>query len=688
MKKEIFNKVFYITISNLAISILLLFIYKMFRFDYDITVLIQSMHEGTKRFALNLLVVFLLCLVTVKWELKLFNYLKEKFPWGLTILKLFLILFISLATSFAANYYFQYFQHLLDPVATVNWIMDNFSIYFVGGLYLAFLSLLLFALIGNVFISTLVSSIVFIGLGFIHYNKLNIRSEPLYPYDYKQLYQMGEVMPMISEYVSMSQIVIALIFLLVVGVMLVFLRNIGIALWMRGIILVISLTMVYSLTFFQNTFMKSFVTNSNINVVKWNQIENYQINGFLIGFISNFQNETYKKPEGYTKKNVQEIAWKYMNSSENLPSQTGTPPNIIYLMSESFWDPTRLDVELSQDPMPHLRGLMDGHSSGNILSPVFGGATANVEFEALTGFSTAFLNAGVLPFQDIIDQKSFVPNIVSDLKRKGYSSLAIHPFNRVFYKRNIVYNTFGFDEFLDQDTMRNRDREPGRVIQDIALTQEIIDHIKEQDKPLFIHAVSMQNHMPYNPGGYEDSNIKVEGLSDESAAILGVYSEGIRKSDEALQVLIDELEKLGEPSMVVFWGDHLPILGANRAIYKEAGYEDPDPNINEYKYSVTPLLIYTNFEAERKQLESISPFYLAPVIYEISGLKKPAFYNLLDKLREEMGISALKGNLIMGSDQEFIAELTQEQSQLIEDYKLLQYDLLMGKQYSLEILYQ
>jgi phosphoglycerol transferase MdoB-like AlkP superfamily enzyme len=687
MKKELFNKTFLIVAVNFILSLCVLFLYKMFKYHFDLVPLIEFMHTNTKRMVLSIFFVFIGSISTLMQQLKVFAYIKQNKPWVLTPLKIAFIMLVSLFTSILINYFFQYFQHLKDPLLTVTWITSNLNIYFAGVLYLFFFFLLTFAIMGNVYISTFMTGLVLIGIGFIHYNKLNIRVEPLYPFDFKQFSQMKDVIPMISEYISFKQVLVFLLMIIVIVIMLVFLKNIRVGLPMRGLIFVITIIMLYSYTNFPKTFMKSFVEKNHITIVKWNPIDNYQINGFLFGFLSNLQNDSFKKPVGYSKQKVLETAQKYVTKPREKTTEKGPTPNIIYIMSESFWDPTRLDLEFSGDPIPHLRQLMTEHSSGYVLSPVFGGATANVEFEALTGFSTSFLNPGVIPYQEMVDKKIFIPTIISDLEEKGYASLAIHPFNGVFYKRNVVYNIFGFDKFLDQDSMKHNEREPGRVITDLSMTYEILDNIKEQEKPLFIHAVSMQNHMPYNAGAYEENQIKVSGLSPESTSMLEVYTEGIRRSDEALHLLVEELQTINEPTLVVFFGDHLPILGANKALYNEAGFNDENRDVIKYKYSETPLLIYSNFKTKQERYDFISPFYLAPIIYELSGLEKPSFFSLLDQLREEMGIAALKGDIIIGTDHKFITKLEKDQNQILEDYKLLQYDLLMGKQYSLDLLY-
>ena len=51
-------------------------------------------------------------------------------------------------------------------------------------------------------------------------------------------------------------------------------------------------------------------------------------------------------------------------------------------MGETFWDPTQMEgVIFTEDIVENLKK----HKTGNIMAPVFGGGTANTEFEALTG---------------------------------------------------------------------------------------------------------------------------------------------------------------------------------------------------------------------------------------------------------------------------------------------------------------
>ncbi|WHY76928.1 LTA synthase family protein [Neobacillus sp. WH10] len=692
MNKQQFNNLITVITFNGLVSLLLCLLYKYITFSFNMDSLIGWIDEYTKQCTKNIFVIFILLMVTVKLQLRLIEKLETSRPWILTLSKYAYILLLSGIMSIITSYYMVYFQLLKEPTATLEWIEGSTRIFFAGAIFLFFIYLFVFFLIGNIYISSIITAIVIFVLGFVHYNKLNLRVEPLYPADFSQITQMRDVIPMVKEYLSLQK---AILIVVVVGIMLFFVRYLPkakISFRVRVILLALTAGMIYAYTFFPTSFMKNFVQKvGNVSIVKWDQLENYKNNGFVFGFISNIQNDAFEEPDGYSKKNVLDTAKKYIKINTSQTSAKGEvkKPNIVYIMSEAFWDPTKLkNVQFSEDPMPNLRKLMDQYSSGYNLSPSFGGATANVEFEALTGFSNYFLKVGSIPYQDIIDRKNFIPTIVSDLEGQGYQSLAIHPYNKIFYKRNRVYDVFGFDQFLDMSTMKHQDMS-GPYISDESLSKEVIDELKKEEKPMFVHAVTVQNHFPYTPNRYEQNQIDVSGLSPEYNELLEVYSEGIRQADEALQLLVDQLEQLDEPTIVVFWGDHLPILGQDLAIYKETKYASKKANkfLYEKKYAETPLLIYSNYSIEKQELNTLSPAFYGPTVYEMAGLKKPPFYNLLDLVKEE--IPGLKVSVQIDGNQKFITkDFTNKQKQLLKDYQLLEYDLLVGKQYSKDLLFK
>ena len=235
--------------------------------------------------------------------------------------------------------------------------------------------------------------------------------------------------------------------------------------------------------------------------------------------------------------------------------------------------------------------------------------------------------------------------------------------------------------------MKNTER-VGDNIGDLSMSKEIVDELNKREQPTFIHAVTMQNHFPYNPERFEENKIEVSGLTnEESKAELEIYTEGVRRSDEALQYLIEQLNGLERPTLLVFFGDHLPVLGTNKAIYKEAGYIENEETLSEkLTMSETPLLMYANFDLPNDNLGLVSPIYFSNLVLDYAGLNKSPFYQFLSELHKE--IPVLKDDLKVDKNGEEIKDLTHKQKEMLEQYKLIQYDLLAGKQYSKDILFK
>lgn len=649
----------------------------------------------TKIFALLVGCVFLLMCLTYRFQM--FYIKKEHAAARMTKTRYFRVFYSILFMVLSSLILFgllQFFQNAMNVDAFIDWTQGKTKIFILSSLFVLCFYFFFFSLTGRLYLSFILSMCVAVLFGLTHSNKMIFLGEPLYPSDFKQVTHILEVIPMVLGSFAVWKLLLALVvFLLILGYVLILYtqsNEIKGTWWVRGVLLCLSIFIFYSFFHYPKTYVKAWAEQSDVKIIRWNQPSNYRDNGFVFGFLSNLHVDAFDKPAGYNKKTVLELANRILKNSEEkslAESSSTEKPNIIFIMSEAFWDPTKLEnVSFSEDPLKITRNLMKEHSSGRVLSPTFGGGTANVEFEALTGFSMRFLKAGSLPYQQLIDQKDFVPSIVSELEAWKYESLAMHPYNKVFYKRNRVYDTFGFNEFLHMNSMKNK-QTTGPYISDESVTNEILDNLKGKEQPVFLHAVTMQNHFPYAEDRYLKRSIKVTGLSEKSNVELEVYAEGISQSDKALGLLVEKLEDLNEPTIVVLWGDHLPILGQNKAIYEEAKFTEPyNPKVELQKFSETPLLIYSNYDIPKEELKVMSPAFLGPTVFNLAGLVQPPFYTFLKEVKKEL--PGIKPGLLINSEQKSMFNLSQKQQQLLKDYQLLQYDLLVGKQYSREILFK
>jgi len=579
-------------------------------------------------------------------------------------------------------------------IEAMNWIYFYNMQFILSFVVIYAIYILVYNLIGKVFLSMILTSCTLVILGIVNYLKLIFRGDPLYPSDFTQIMHMQSVIPMVMDYFSWSYIfviILSIVACIVAGIyMRRYIQNVKIHLGIRALLVVGSIFVLYAYGNFANTFMNKVFQKSGVDFVLWNQNENYASNGFVLGFISNLDTTVMEKPKNYSKENMLQIANDIKQQySGNIGNQKKKEkPNIIFVMSESFWDPTKVtNLSFSEDPVPNLHHYIENFPGGQTISPTFGGNTANVEFEALTSYSMSLLKPGSIPYQQVVINKKEIPSIPTALKKEGYYTSAIHSFGRSFFKRDDVYRVLGFDKFNADDTMENVDI-AGDYISDLAMSKEIIAELEKQKQPTFIHAVTMQNHFPFTAGRFGENLIEINGLENEaSKGELETYTEGLRRSDEALQYLIEQLDNLDRPTLLVFFGDHLPSLGTNKSFYKENGYITNEKTPSErLAMAQTPLLMYANFDIPNDNLGVVSPIYFSNLIFDYAGLNKSLFYQFLSGFYKE--IPVLRDELKVDKNGEVINDLTKKQKEMLEQYKMLQYDLLIGDQYSKDILFK
>ncbi len=404
----------------------------------------------------------------------------------------------------------------------------------------------------------------------------------------------------------------------------------------------------------------------------WDQKENYASNGFALAFALNVPMANVDTPDGYDSEAMTGIAVP-AGVTVSVPDER---PDIIMVMSESFWDPTLLPgVKITPDPLPTSRAL----ESGQVFSPEFGGMTANVEFEALTGFSNAFLPYGSIPYQQYV--RDDVPSLAAFLGSEGYMTAAIHPFEGWFWNRGPVYRSFGFERFLSAENLPPLETR-GPLASDAAFTEEIIRQADASDRPLFLFGVSLQSHGPYEPNRYLDGRTKVEAeLSEWARGSLATYAEGMADADRGLARLIDWASKRDRPTVIAFFGDHLPPLGP---VYQETGYleglvapkKGPPAEMEEDRE--TPLVIWSNRTGPATGLGAVSPAFLPLHVLRTAGISHPFYTGFLGDVHRRYRV--VERSLLIGTGHEARQEWLREGEidPALHDFRLLQFDMIFG----------
>lgn len=583
--------------------------------------------------------------------------------------------------------YFLQFRYFLNDAGKVwEFIGTHPAVFAYSCLIMSFIVLFFSGVIRKPFMGIGVAWSLITIITYIHVNKFTLRGAPLFPEDF----QFAGNAASLSKFVDVWGIVrlIIAIILILAGCWLLDRRTKNLLQrpakanspwWQQHAILPRLAMVVLAICGFMVS--TDFVRNHsgqrdeqvswlNTQFITWNQVWNYDNNGFLLGFLYNLERYELPQPADYDETAIQNIHNEYHaeQQADTHDQLSSKDYNIIIILEESFYDPAIIkkyydygDVDIT----PELHKIVKSYPSGQMYSLDYGGGTANMEFEVLTGLSNYW--ADTVPYSDILPRVSAVPSMASFAKSAGYQTLVIHPFNGEMYKRSIVLPKEGFDEFITEQEMEYTEHEGNsNYINDRSAYQQTIKELKARSGKQFISLLTMQNHAPYSSNNYDHYDFKITNIENPAERTAAeVYLQTVHNSDKYLGEFIKELDSFSEPTVVLLYGDHSP--GAFPAVH-----DHKDKAVSDLSH-LTPYFIYANFDlgAKNLALPTTTPNCLTNTLLNTLNLQKPTYYYLLNTICQETPILSktyLNGN-------------SPAQTKALRQYELLNYDILGGKQY-------
>lgn len=438
----------------------------------------------------------------------------------------------------------------------------------------------------------------------------------------------------------------------------------------------------------------------------WDAAGDASLNGPTINFLRLANPKTMTKPSDYSQATMQEIAQRYNKIAEKTNqsrSNNLTDNTMIMILSESFSDPTRVPgITLSEDPMPDIRALKNTTTSGLMLSPGYGGGTANIEYQALTGWDLAlFDNSMQVPYQQLVPHQK-VTETFNQLWNDRYGasgSIAFHPYYKNMYLRDIDYKKFGFSHFYTLDSNPPITHHDGLdnspYASDAEAYQNVVDELQNSNHPQFIQLATMQNHPPYSDW-YSDNQFKdadTTNLPADEKTGVDTYIKGVSITDQATTDFLNKLDAIDQPITVIFYGDHLPgVYTTARASSKNTiTMQETDYFIWSNEASASAG---TKLDPAAAATSYTSPNYFMAMASDHMNTKVSAYIAFLSAMRAEipaterltLGVSGVTDNtptVYLDANGNVVSkkELSSQQKKLLNDYRLIQYDMTAGKNY-------
>ena len=596
------------------------------------------------------------------------------------------------------------------PEIWTEYIRPHYESYILSWMLLA----LIWAVVDTVTrlapLATFVSGCAGLVPAAVNFYTLQLRGEPFLPWDLTQVKEAAGVAAAAGLKVQPGMVWAGGV-LLALTVLSHFLyrRRGRPALPVRLVSIAASLAALLALVF--GVFLQPAVTQSfGIYPDAWMQDRYYRWYGVITGFMTNLTNLEIDEPEGYSEEAVNALldeteAAGAIRTGPNFPDSYAArtdpaaiekEPTIIYVMDESYWDVSELEqygVTFDTDVSPNLHALQQTSAYGKVYSPSFGGGTCDVEFEALTGHSVGFLPSGCKPYQQHVTRPMFA--LPSYLKDRGYQTAAVHCYYAKYWSRNTAYPNLGFDDFVSLEDMRGVEKVrgyywKGGLVTDASMGEQIIGEYERlkavSDAPVFLHAVTMQNHTNYNAANYpDDQRVHITsapaGLKAGTVGALEDFATGVRDADALLGQLVSYFSQVDEPVILVFWGDHYNPIDSGYDVYTATGYasaDSADPRLHQ-----TTLLMWSNYSNYQVDLGTIAAYEISPVMMDLFGLEQPLYFQYLNR-QLRYGYRSCTGGVTVNWDGTVGRGLTGRQTAWRQDHWLLQYDLMFGKGYALD----
>ena len=452
----------------------------------------------------------------------------------------------------------------------------------------------------------------------------------------------------------------------------------------------------------------------------WNVQQDAETNGALTTFLSLTRVKAMEDEPEYSQAAMQQIKNRYAQAADEINAQRSqnlTENTVVMILSESFSDPNRVpNVHFGADPMPNIRALGQTTTSGLMLSPGYGGGTANIEFQQMTGLNMAnFSDTLLSPYQQLVATRpkfySF-NQMWNEHCGDEYStscSIGYHPFKQFFYLRGVNYKKFGFSHLYTLDSDPKIAHGEAYVgpngtkteVSDEEAYKNVVEEIRtntEQNKPSqYIQLITMQNHAPY-PDLYGSEN-EFHGVNETpdtvpERGIIATYAKNVQRTDEATANFLNELDGIDKPITVVFYGDHLP------GIYNTANADKNNAlTLHETNYFIWSNRASASHDVKLPESDAAytsSNYFMTQAAEHMNARISP-YLALLDELHAEVpamsrsvnaGVWSAKGEPTLLDDNGEVIDtntLSSKAKQLLADYKMVQYDMSVGKNYLMDM---
>ena len=381
----------------------------------------------------------------------------------------------------------------------------------------------------------------------------------------------------------------------------------------------------------------------------------------------------------YSKEYVSKLLSSYSNAKS---SGEWGKANVVFLLSESFSDLENVDeIKFDKPLMKEINNYKkdDDKMVFDLLVPTYGGVSVNTEFEILTGAPIAFWTPGYIPYNeyygDITGKNA--PNLIKEFNNNGYTTIYLTPWGETSYNSKRNYKLFSTDKTIYGTDLKGEIK--GVYYSDRSLMKDIYNELKDTSKGnyKFIMSASSQNHFPFSADKYKkyDINVKKTEYSKESTEMLRSYAQGIYDASKELNNLYKMIQELDVPTIIVFFGDHLPYIvdDSGSEPYMESSYlSTDDPTLNNLRKFTTKAVILSNYDIKTDDIEYMNANYLGAYVLNKLDLDISNYFKYIEATRKKVSVFNRQG-IYKNGEIVLYNDIDKEEQKTLNDYRHVQY---------------
>ncbi len=613
--------------------------------------------------------------------------------------------FLFLWVAILALYFIQIGVMMSNPTyGTGNWgtnawangikfVINETTVAGTNVLFIMILLWLVTIITNRIPVTLILASVVTAIAAIAEFQVINVRQEAITEASLQEITAFKDLLGMLD----IKLVVGAAILLIVIAVLLfiiyrrsrwVVFRSIR---W-RAVLLVLSVLVItpfFSIN--SEKYEASFVKLGDVPKV-WDSLFDAASNGGIMALLNSRTTDAMVEPKSYSQQAMKNLVTKYTKQA-SLINQTRKNTNfknqtVIYTLSESLTKPSYVPgLTISDDPLPNIDNIMDNTSSGHMVSSGYGGGTAGIEYSTLTGFNiTSYRPTVTMPYSQLTSSINEKSTITGQFDNK----IVVHPYVGSFYNRRAVYKNMGINYFYTTDSdvpvKYQKTIDGDAHISDESAYKNVLSKISKKSNSQFIQLLTMQNHTPWTFKGRDYNMIEPTNSSADESTIES-YLQGLHYTDEATQTFLDKLNDLSRPITLVWYGDHWPGI-----------FNFVNTTTDALSAHSTPYFIWQNDAAKKANgTVNVSANYADPsdftaMMMKMNGMKVDAYWALKTEMLEKVPTINNytrddKGKLTFLDQQGNTIDeksLTKEQQEIVNDFKLVQYDITTGKSYLLK----